>query len=306
MIKLIILYALTAGIFPLNKLLIAAGALIFFTGIRMVLGGALILIYVWATGRLDTTIFRSRYWWPLLQLTVCNVFLTNILQIWATQFVDTGTACFLYNFAPFFAALFSFWLFNERITIRKLLGLIIGFAAFIPLVLTTQSVSAFDLPSPGYFIPEIALLIAAAASVWGWIVMKQLVHLSNGLLITANGLTMILGGLLCFPFSLALEAWKPVPIFQFWPFVGCVIGMIILSNIIGYNAYTFLLRQYSPTFLTFTSFMSPFFAAAYGYLLFGEPITWHLFVAAIAVVTGLSLYYYDEIRLKEIKKDLLN
>ena len=57
-----------------------------------------------------------------------------------------------------------------------------------------------------------------------------------------------------------------------------------------------LLKKYSATFMSFTSFLSPLFAALYGWAFFQEIISWHFYVSAVIVFTGLYIFYQDELR----------
>jgi len=61
-----------------------------------------------------------------------------------------------------------------------------------------------------------------------------------------------------------------------------------------------LLKTYTTTFLSFAGFMSPFFAAFYGWVWFGETTTWHFYASSVIVFVGLALFYQDE--LKNIKR----
>jgi drug/metabolite transporter (DMT)-like permease len=74
--------------------------------------------------------------------------------------------------------------------------------------------------------------------------------------------------------------------------------MVFISNILCHNIYAGLLRKYSATFMSFTSFLSPIFAAFYGWAFFQEEITWHFYVSIAIVLVGLYLFYQDELKKK--------
>ena len=72
--------------------------------------------------------------------------------------------------------------------------------------------------------------------------------------------------------------------------------MIFISNILCHNLYAGLLKKYSATFMSFTSFLRPLFAALYGWAFFQEKISWHFYTSAIIVFIGLYIFYQDELR----------
>jgi drug/metabolite transporter (DMT)-like permease len=74
--------------------------------------------------------------------------------------------------------------------------------------------------------------------------------------------------------------------------------MIIIANIIFYNLYGYLLHFYSATWLSFVGFITPLFAALYGWLFLNETIGWAYFISIFIVFWGLYLFYQDELKKK--------
>ncbi len=293
MIPVILLYALLATIFPLGKASLAYVAPIFLTGARMIIGGVILLIAQWFYDK-NRFGWSKRLWWQLVVLTVFNIYLTNVLEFWGLQYLPAAKTCFIYNLSPFIAALISYLLFNESLSRTKWMGLLVGIIGFIPILVHHSA--AEDMVG-GFFIfswPEIAVLGAACATVYGWIGMRQVRLDGHYGPLMANGLSMLLGGLLSLATSLLFESWNPVPVVVWQPFLLYMFAMILLQNLIAYNIYGVLLKQYTATFLSFAGFMSPFFAALYSWLYLGEIITWHFYLSAVIVFAGLYIFYKEE------------
>lgn len=299
----IVINALMAATYPLAKAANSITQPIFLTGVRMVLAGIIILLY--QALRNKPKVLRINYYeWPyLLQLCLFNIFITNILQFWALEYMPAAKAFFIYSLTPFFSSIISYFVFGERMTWLKALGLVIGFGGFIPLFMSTSVSSEMASGGLGFMTwPELALLAASIASVWGWTVMKKIQehHVAN--MVTANGFSMLFGGLLFFPSSALMgENWSALVTGSWWLFFAYLLGLVVANNFIAYNGFVFLLRRYSTTLLFFIGFSGPLFTALYSWLFLGEPITWPLYVAAAGVIIGLSLYYREDKRLGYVK-----
>src|SRR5262249_26738992 len=123
--------------FTIGKTTLAYSPPIFLTGARMFLAGLIILAFLAIFRRKDLQL-KKKHLLPLFLFTLTAVYLTNIFEFWGLQYLTAAKTCFIYSLSPFLAALFSYFQFKEKITSRKLLGLLIGFVGFIP-VLMNQS-----------------------------------------------------------------------------------------------------------------------------------------------------------------------
>ena len=113
---------------------------------------------------------------------------------------------------------------------------------------------------------KLAVIGAAIASVYGWILLKQLINDDGYSPVSANGLSMLIGGSLALGHSLLTENWNPTPIHgPILPFLECTIFLIIVSNCIAYNLYGHLLKRFSATFMSFAGLTTPLFSALFGW-----------------------------------------
>jgi drug/metabolite transporter (DMT)-like permease len=108
---------------------------------------------------------------------------------------------------------------------------------------------------------------------------------------------MTIGGVLALVHSyFSGESWQPIPVSEIQPFVINFLIICLISNIICYNLYGFLLKRFTATFMAFAGLVSPFFASLYGYIFLNECITWHFFASIVMFSLGLILFYQDEIK----------
>ncbi len=314
MILIIILYALLASTFTLGKGALDYSQPIFLIAVRMLGAGAMLLAYLFWSNKSALRV-QKKHWWLFAQIVFFHVYISFITEFWALQYLTSAKTSIFYNLAPFITAVFAYYLFNARLTRDQKIGLTIGFLAFIP-VLTAQSAGELTLGGISFLsLPEIVIIISVISASYGWIVMKQLMdqHYSP---IAINGIGMFIGGVLGLITALTFEG---IPTFT-WVSKGVVTNylynafgpncaamimfgwytllLIILANIIFYNLYGFLLKKYTATFLSFAGFLTPIFAAFFGWLVRGEQITWHYFATVAFVIIGLYLFYKDELKIK--------
>lgn len=297
MVYVILLYALFALVFPLNKAAVEGIQPIFFTGLRMFLAGVVLVGYSALVERRSIVRFSRKEWGSILLLMVFNIYLTNVLEIWGLQYLSSSKAAFMYNLSPFFSALISYIVFSERMTFWKWTGLLIGFAGTIPLFLqksaAEEACGAFFAFSWG----ETALIGAALSTVIGWVTMRA--WLSEGNCpILANGVSMLLSAPCIFFTSWFYEAsWVPHVQMPLSTILFYLVSVTLISHIIAYNMYGVLLRRYTATYLTFAGFMSPLLVAIFGWFFLSEPITLSFIGSCVAVFAGLLLFYKEEVHM---------
>jgi drug/metabolite transporter (DMT)-like permease len=176
------------------------------------------------------------------------------------------------------------------------MGLIFGFLGFMPILLSQTS----SEEQTGQFLffswAELAVMMAAICSVYGWILLKQLVNEHQLSPLMANGVSMLIGGGLALSHSFAVEDWQPFPVTNYAIFLECTLLLILISNLICYNLYGSLLKRYSATFMSFAGFTTPLFTAIFGWFILGEIVTWPFYLSFILVFLGLLLFDQEELK----------
>lgn len=295
MFYVVLLYALFASVFTVSKTALDHAQPFFLIGSRMVGAGLLLLVYqIWATRKFFS--FSKQTWVCILKLAFFNIYLTNAFEFWGLQYVPSFKACFIYSLSPFLSALFCFFLFGEKLKKRKWIGLLVGFIGFLPILFVQTGLKAGVDGLFAFSLADIALVMAAVCSVYGWISLMQLVNEHQLSPLTANGLSMLLGGGIALCHSLAVENWHPIPVTQFSVFFECTLFLILISNLICYNLYGYLLKRYSATFLSFAGLTTPLFSAFYGYMFLNETISWPFYCSFAIVLIGLFLFDQEELK----------
>lgn len=232
---------------------------------------------------------------PILLLSVFNIYLTNAFEFWGLKQIPSYKTCFLYSLSPFLSALLSYFIFSEILGWKKWLGLALGMIGFVPMFMPDNASSETFSELLTFSLPELSVALAAICSVYGWILLRQLTKDHQASPLLANGLSMLIGGAFALINSLAVENWNPIPVTEMTPFLLSAGALIIISNLLAYNLYGYLLRSYSATFMSFAGFTTPVFAAFFGWYFLNETITWSFIGSASLVFTGLIIFYQEEL-----------
>lgn len=296
MYLVILLYALFGCLFAFSKGTLDFSEPFFLIGSRMTFAGVILLVHQFIWNRKAFT-FKLKHFKYLFLLGFLNIYLTNIAEIWSIQHMVSSKACLIYSLSPFLAAAVAYVVLGEVLTAKKWLGFVIGILGLIPtFMVRTQSE---ELAGNLAFIslPEIAMLIAVFCSVYGWILLKKVTQEYEYSPLMANGISMTIGGVLALTHSyFAGESWAPLPVTDFGAFFRNSLAMCLISNIICYNLYGYLLKRYTATFMSFAGLITPFFASFFGWVFLGEGITWHFFVAVAVFSVGLTIFYNEELK----------
>ena len=305
MILVIFLYLLFASTFTLGKAVLSYVSPFLFIGMRMMLAGSMLLGYYVLIAKRSIAIKKEDYY-LFARTIIFHIFCAYTLEFWALEYVTSAKACLLYNLSPFVTAVLSYVLYSERLTVKQICGLTIGFVGFIPILVAQTPLEEFGWHVGFLSSYEMALIVSVISSAYGWMIVKNLIAKKYSLILI-NGISMTGGGILAFILSLVKEGlpmMKNVPV-TMPAVVGSVglfgerimmlgiysISIVIIANIIGYNLYGYLLSRYSATFLSFAGFMTPLFAALLGWIFLREQVTWHFFVTMALVVLGLYLFH---------------
>lgn len=296
---IVLLYAGFGSVFTFSKLALGVSEPFFLIGSRMLLAGLILLAYLAITNRDALKLSRNALKLALI-LGALNIYLTNAFEFWGLKYLTSFKTCFIYSLSPFASALFSYFLFSEKMTTKKWLGLLVGFSGFIPLFIThsDEELRAGTLFNLSW--AELSVAMAALTSVYGWIVLKQLVSEEKVPFLAANGYSMAIGGALALFHSSLTETWQPLPVTDYSTFLIGFTALILISNFLCYNLYGWLLNRFSATFLSFAGFLTPLFSAFFGWYFLGETIDLPFYLSAAIVFSGLMIFYQEEMATRPV------
>lgn len=292
---IILLQALFATSFPIGKYLLTFASPLFLSGARMLIAGGILLIYQYFLPSSEFRIKRKHFW-IFAQIIILGMYVTYGLRLYALEVLPVWKVSFFYNLSPFLSALYAYLLFKEKLSVKQWIGLSIGFIGMLPM-LVSKSPEEATLGEFFYIsIYELFLIISVSLHCYSWLLIQKLVKHKNYDTSIVNGICMASAGLISLITSYLIEG--PAPVYNPLSFCKGITFMIIVSNVLCHNIYAGLLKKYSATFMSFTSFLSPLFAALYGWAFFQETISWYFYLSIGIVLLGLYVFYQDELKNK--------
>lgn len=317
MIDILITFALLASAITANKILLYSFSPELLVTIRMISAG-LILLIVSNYSYKNHTIFSWKKYISTLKtiiiIALSTTFVNSLLKSYALKFMLSSKAAFFGTLDPFVTAIFAYFFFNEKLTVKKILGIICACAGSLILLADhappEEQFKAFAFIS----YPELAALGAIVISRFGWILAQRLLKQEVYTPLEINIQTMLLGGLFSLIFALSTNSYSiDIPnnthIKLFALFSNSSISIItstiiivalaliytiLIGNVLAYNLYAHMLKKYSATYLSLLGFSVPLFVALYGKLLLGESLSLNFFISVAITFIGFMLFYSQE------------
>lgn len=246
-------------------------------GVRFLCAGALILIACALFGALRP--LSRRDWGALIVAGVLNNAAYLGLSYTGTVTVSSGLTAVIISANPLLTALLAGPVLGERLTVRKLGGVLLGMAG-VAIVLRSRLADAHEDLRGTLFV--LAGLVALTA---GTLVFKRLKTAAG--LWQASGIQSLAAGIALLPVALATEnlaavRLTPDLLMSFAYLVGPV-------SIGGYSLWYFILGRSSATEATALHFIMPPLGLFFGWLLLGEHIPPLDFLGVLPIAAGIWL-----------------
>ena len=301
---ILLLCAFSASTFTVGKAALQYTMPMFLISIRLICAGFLFLVYYYYKYREWPTLHKYDYW-VLAQISFTSFYFAYSMEFWALQYMSSSKTALLYNLSPVIAACFSYVVFDEKMTIKKIIGLAICLLSFLPILMAPD-------PSEGttaLFLswPELGMIAAVTSFTYGWVVMRKAIKRHFIPTVFINGAGMLIAGIAALitvyifevPNAISTKQWihPLIPVTSLMPFLLWTGLLIVVGSILCYVLYGYLLHKYTATFVTLGELATPLFAALYGWAFLNETITWAFFFSMIVLGIGSYIFYQEEKRL---------
>ena len=256
-------------------------------GTRFLVAGA--LMYGWSRLRGAPRPGRPA-WGAALLLGALFLLFGNGGVVWAEQFVASGLAAVLVALMPIWTALVE-WARpgGRRPGLMTTAGLLTGFAGVA--LLLAPGGGAAEIHRVGALVLILASLSWAIASV----ISRNMPLPESGA--QSSGMQMLAGGALLTVAGLATgEAAAFDPGAMSPRSLGALLYLITFGSLLGFGAFTWLLRVTSPARVATYAYVSAVVAVILGWALLGEPFGPRELAAAAVIVGGVALITTAKLR----------
>lgn len=219
--------------------------------------------------------------WPYMVLiTFIGMFIPAFLFCLAQQHVQSAVAGMLNALTPIFTLIFSWLLFKTSYRSTQVLGLLLGLASAV-LLIVERSDTAFS-----FNIYAGLIVIATVCYGLNINIVKNFLHEVPSLAISSVSVAM--GGMLAFLFiflprhehyAMTPERWLPL---------AALVALGILSTALAQVLFYRLIKETSAIFASSTTYTMPIVAVLWG-LLDGEAFHWMHVLSIIGILTAVVL-----------------
>jgi drug/metabolite transporter (DMT)-like permease len=252
---------------------------------RLLLGLAGLLVVMWFQKKPFPRDRRT-----LLAFLFMGVFNTAVpftLISWGETLIDSGLASILNSTVPLFTIVIAhFWLHDEKITLSRILGLLVGFVGVVILVSRGLGASGAQDNIWGELAVLAASLCYALAITFSrrYLRGQTPVVQSTMVLLFADGLMW-----------LALPAvWRLAPGLDFpnrfpvLPITWAAIAWLgLLGSCLAYLLFFYLINAWGPTRASLVTYVFPVIGLILGILIRNEQAVWRLMAGSALVLAGI-------------------
>lgn len=280
---LLAVYIFWGGTYLAMKLAIETLPPFIMAGIRFIIAGA--MVYVWQIGQ-GVEKPTMIHWKNATIVGGLLLLGGNGSIVWAEQMVSSGIAAIIVAIVPLWMTLLAWvWQGGERPRGMVFVGLVLGFMGIILLVKNSGGEVA---NTTSQWFGYIALVFASISWATGSIY-SRVAKLPTAPFM-AIAMQMLMGGLLCLLFGLAMGEASRFDLAQVSLHSLLSLGYLILfGSIIGFSAYIWLLKVADPTMVSTYAYVNPVVAVILGWIVAGEQMTMQDAVGALVILLAVII-----------------
>lgn len=220
----------------------------------------------------------SRY----LILAIFQTALPFAMIPWEETKIASSLAAILNATTPLFTILIAhFWLHDEKISLPRFLGLIVGFGGVIVLVSRDLNPGALQSNIWG----QLAVLTAAASYAVGITFARRFMR-GQPAVVQAT-MTVLIAEVLLWIVAPAAE--RPIRLPSQLIGWTAIVWLGMLGSFAAYLLFFYLINAWGPTRASMVTYMFPIIGLLLGVLLLGEPVDWHLVVGSLLIAAGIAI-----------------
>lgn len=267
-------------------------------GVRFTIAGA--VLYAISMFTKDYARPKLVEWRTSLIMGTLLLAIGNGGVVLAEHYISSSLAALLVATVPFFIVLFS-WGFmgTGRPGWKVTLGLLVGFLGVYMLISGPSTGGEGSNQMLGTVLIIIATIGWAIGSLYGTRApAAKSVFQASGMQMLAGGSVLLLIG------TIAGE-WSQVNIGAMsFNSIFALIYLIVFGAIVAYTAFSWLLKNASPTAVTTYAYVNPAVAVVLGWAIAGESLTSQMLVGAAIIVGSVALITSQKKAAKEVEREI--
>lgn len=269
-------------LFPTVKLSYSAfdisttGDILFFAGMRFVVCGGVICLFSLITDKASFKPAKSSIL-PILLAGLFSIILHYACTYSALQLTDSSKTAILKQVGVLFYVCFSSLFFkDDKLSVKKLIGALLGFAGIIVINLNVDGVS--------FNIGDLLIIIASFCSVFSSIISKKVFVTVKP--ITATGISQLFGGIVLAIIGRAMGGSMTVTA----SLSSLLFVYICIASVVSYCIWFTVVKSGELSRLFIIKFAEPAFACIFGAMLLNENIfQWQYILSFLFIAGGIYI-----------------
>jgi len=280
-VMLITLATVWGGSFLFNAILVAELPVITIVAIRVTVAALALWGFVHVTGRKIPT--TPQVWGALFILGVLNNAIPFSLIVQGQTQITSGLASILNATTPFFTILVAgFFLTDERFSVLRVLGVVVGFSGVI-LMVGPEALGSLGADFWAQLCALGAALSYGFASVFG----RRFRELKVDPVMVATG-QVTMSSLVLWPIALWIDGPQDILGLSFNA-AASMFGLAVLCTSFAYILYFRILERAGATNISLVTFLVPISAIILGVLVLGESIFIKEIIGMTLIGLGLAI-----------------
>lgn len=285
----LLVMALWGSLFPFIKIGYSAfsidstniPSILMFAGTRFIVCGIIIFLITFSKNRLSkgtpAPFPKGKAILEILLIGLFTIILHYSLLYIGISITDSSKTAIIKQFGSLFYVCLAFlFVKNEKFSIWKIVGAILGFCGIVAINFSTGGVS--------FSYGDILIIGASFCTVVANIISKKTLEGNSAFWVT--GISQLFGGCVLFMVALILGA----DILSFDLNALLVFAYICTASTVAYILWNYILSTNNLSNMFIIKFSEPLFACVFGAILLGEDIfKWQYLIAFILISVGITL-----------------
>ena len=227
-----------------------------------------------------------------LQYGLINFSLCYFLTYWGAKYVFSNLGAILWSLLPLFVAgMAHFCIPDDRLNLRKALGMLIGLFGAIFLLTQGENLGEGEVT-----LGLLAILLSVFLAAWPNVYLKMQNEKVDSYHL--NGFGMSFAGLVFSVFYFFYERGQTIPLD--FNNVGAVFFLTVPGTVLTWGIYIWLFNYLPVTQISYTAFYPPIVASLVGWLFLGESLPFVAIIGSMMIIGG----GYLVVSKKRLKKAL--
>ncbi len=280
-VLLLIILALCWGpSFFFIKIILEAIPVFTLVTLRLGIASIILLTIIKIQGKRLRPFFK--YWKHFIVMGFFSAACPFVLITYSETSMPSSLAGIVNGSPPIFTAVLAhYFLQSEKMSVRKLTGILVGFTGIVVVFLPSlfQGVHGH---STGILLVALASLCYSIGMVFS---RKYLSELPN---LIGPTFQVIMGALIVLPFSLFVDKSYTLSIPSF-KVITCIIALAILGTVFAFTLYYAIMKSAGATYLSTSTLLFPFVSIFLGVTFLGEQLTWNDYAGCALILLGLII-----------------